>query len=97
MPEFDVDLEEILENLGLTTGVKVFPKDVPGLNAIVSKSDRFSIWVTMFTPHTCLYCVAKDGIIIDTFDLSVDLPPVHEYCNCLLEEIGAIIAGTATI
>ncbi len=70
---------------------------IKGFNPQVVKSLNWIKWVTNFTIKTCLFCSMQNGKIYDKDNLDEIKPPVHENCACLLDELLAIISGTATI
>lgn len=88
------DLAIILAQVRLETrGVYTF-------DPVLSESDKWLRWIAVISPLTCVYCFNKNGTIYDQFNkFEIDQVniPAHENCNCYLEQLKAIIAGTATM
>lgn len=63
---------------------------------ITYESKLWKIWRAIITPGTCFYCASMNGRILATDDLRILGIPVHRNCNCYVEAITAIAAGTAT-
>lgn len=76
----------ILESMGLR-----------GFSPATSKSTKWKTWVAVISLKTCWFCFEQHGKIYDRDHLPRPKPPVHLNCRCKIEDLPAIIAGTATI
>lgn len=70
---------------------------IQGFNPQTTTSSRWISWTTNFGPGTCVYCANEHGKIYEIYFPPQIQPPVHERCNCILDAMTAIFAGTATI
>ena len=71
----------------------LFPIVPPSISSM-----KWKIWRTMISMNTCAYCLSLNGRILsieEAFGFEMDLP-VHQNCNCYIEFLKAITAGTAT-
>lgn len=65
-------------------------------NRVTYESNNWLIWRTTVTIATCEYCASMNGHILGRNDPCINSIPVHPNCNCYVETVVAIIAGTAT-
>lgn len=72
-------------------------KGIYGFNPQISESIRWLKWITNFSPTTCESCAKLNGRIYEKNNLNYQKPPIHERCKCFLNNMIAILAGTATI
>ncbi len=81
----------------LQTAISLKFFGIKGFNPVLSKSAKWIRWITNFGSFTCTDCAQQNGKIYDSFYPPSIKPPVHARCNCLLQSLLAILAGTATI
>lgn len=86
------DIDEVLDQTLLTLEML----GIGGFHPITSKSKRWDSWITIISPTTCVYCLEKNGRIVEKNTFSPK-PPVHDNCRCFLKTLTAIRAGSATI
>lgn len=87
------DLDFVLQ---LTSAWLDFLK-IEGFKPTVSKSDRWREWKAMLSPTTCIKCKELHGTLYDKNEKVDEPPPLHMRCECLIQPILSILAGTATI
>ena len=51
----------------------------------------------MLSPTTCIKCKELHGTLYDKNEKVDEPPPLHMRCECLIQPILSILAGTATI
>ena len=61
---------------------------------VVTQSSDWKRWITHIGPHTCAYCLTRNGTVYPINE-NVDLP-VHNNCHCALSTYMSIVAGNAT-
>lgn len=60
------------------------------------KSTRWKTWKAMLDLKTCLLCRRNHGKIYGMNDWVSRYPPLHPNCRCVIEALGALLAGMAT-
>lgn len=54
-------------------------------------------WYTIMDKRACIPCKKNNGKIYSRDEEPSPEPPLHHRCRCIIDEIEAIIAGTASI
>ena len=60
------------------------------------KSQNYKYWRTIMDTRECKICSKNHGKIYLTSEVPNPSPPVHFRCRCIIKQLNAIIAGTAT-
>lgn len=61
---------------------------------MATQSINWRRWITYIGPKTCDFCFSQNGVVVPIN--SEQVPPIHPNCNCELESVISIEAGTAT-
>ena len=69
-------------------GKKLLPK--------VTTSKNYKHWISRDDLRRCLICKENHGKIYAVSETPAPMPPIHPNCRCIIEQMKAITAGTAT-
>lgn len=67
------------------------------LSPHVKPSTNYKTWVSIEDEKRCIVCENNHGKIWNILEFILERPPAHFACQCRMELLGAIKAGTATI
>lgn len=60
------------------------------------ESQDYKHWIAQLDLKTCLICRMNHGQIYEILEIPDHEPPIHSHCRCVIENMRAAIAGTAT-